>query len=166
MRAIATLVPVVAGVPLVVYVLHGFQGRLTRYLGIYSYAGQQVADGVPPYLGVLNRAGPLAHVLPGVGALVARVGGFDDLVTMRVFFMLLATAAVCVCYLLGRDLFDSRAAGLVSAGALLSFHGFIEYASNGPREKTPMTLFVLAALWAVVHRRWFAAGVLTSLATL
>jgi hypothetical protein len=44
---------------------------------------QQVADGVPPYLGVLNRAGPLAHVLPGVAALVARLGGLDDVITMR-----------------------------------------------------------------------------------
>ena len=160
------LVLVVAAVSVVVYVLHGFHGALTRDLGIYSYAGQQVAEGVPPYLGVLNRAGPLAHVLPGVGALVARAGGFDDLVTMRVVFMLMAAAAVCLAYLLGRDLFRSRAAGLVTASAMLAFHGFINYASNGPREKTPMALFVLGALWAVTHRRWFTAGVLTSLATL
>jgi hypothetical protein len=166
LRAIDPLVPAVAGVSLVVYVLHGFQGMLSRDLGIYSYAGQQVAEGVPPYLGVLNRAGPLAHVLPGVGALVARLGGLDDVITMRVFFMLMATAAVCVSYLLGRDLFRSRGAGLVTASAMLAVHGFIQYASNGPREKTPMTLFVLGALWAVTHRRWFAAGVLTSLATL
>ena len=96
LRAIDPLVPVVAGASLVVYVLHGFHGMLTRDLGIYSYAGQQVADGVPPYLGVLNRAGPLAHVLPGVGALVARLGGLDDVLTMRVLFMLMATAAVCL----------------------------------------------------------------------
>ena len=160
------LVPLVVIVSAVVYTLHGFHGALTRDLGIYSYAGQQVADGVPPYLGVLNRAGPLAHVLPGVGALVARVAGLDDLVTMRVLFMLVAAAAVGMVYLLGRDVFGSRAAGLVTASALLSFHGFIQYASNGPREKTPMTLFVIVALWAVTRRRWFTAGVFTSLATL
>lgn len=160
------LVPIVAIVSAVVYTLHGFHGALTRDLGIYSYAGQQVADGVPPYLGVLNRAGPLAHVLPGTGALVARVAGLDELVTMRVVFMLLAAAAVAMIYVLGRDLLGSRAAGLVTAAALLSFHGFIQYASNGPREKTPMTLFVIVALWAVTRRRWFTAGVFTSLATL
>ena len=108
------LVLVVGAVSLVVYTLHGFHGALTRDLGVYSYAGQQVADGVPPYLGILNRAGPLAHVLPGVGVLFARVGGFDDVVTMRVVFMLIATACVCTIYLLGRDLFGSRAAGLVT----------------------------------------------------
>ena len=160
------LVPLVGIVSVIVYALHGFHGALTRDLGIYSYAGQQVADGVPPYLGVLNRAGPLAHVLPGAGSLVARAIGTDELVTMRVVFMLIATTAVCMTYLLGRDLLDSRAAGLVAASALLSFHGFIQYASNGPREKTPMALFVVVALWAVTRRRWFTAGVFTSLATL
>lgn len=160
------LVPLVAIVSVVVYTLHGFHGALTRDLGVYSYAGQQVADGVPPYLGILNRAGPLAHVLPGVGALLARGLGTDEVVTMRVLFMLMASAAVCMIYLFGRDLFGSRAAGLVTASVLLSFHGFIQYASNGPREKTPMTLFVIVALWAVVHRKWFTAGVATSLATL
>ena len=160
------LVPVVAIVCIAVYTLHGFHGALTRDLGVYSYAGQQVADGVPPYLGILNRAGPLAHAIPGIGALLARVGGVDELLTMRVLFMLIATAAVCATYVLGRDLFASRAAGLVSAGGMLAFHGFIQYASNGPREKTPMTLFVILALWAVTRRRWFTAGVCTSLATL
>ncbi|MDT0184311.1 glycosyltransferase family 39 protein [Microbacterium sp. ARD31] len=160
------LVPVVAAVSLVVYTVHGFHGALTRDLGVYSYAGQQVAEGVPPYLGILNRAGPLAHVLPSVGALAARAGGWDDVVSMRVFFMLLATASVCVTYLLGRDLFRSRVTGLVCAGTLLSFHGFIQYASNGPREKTPMVLFILLALWAVNRRRWATAGACTALATL
>ncbi len=165
-RRVDPLVLVVVAVSMVVFTLHGFHGTLTRDLGIYSYAGQQVADGVPPYLGVLNRAGPLAHVLPGLGVLLARLGGLDDVVTMRVLFMLIATAAVGASYLLGRDLFRSRLAGLVTAGTLLSLHGFIHYASNGPREKTPMALFIICALWAVTRRWWFTAGVCVSLATL
>ena len=157
---------VVGAVSVVVYSLHGFHGALTRDLGVYSYAGQQVAHGVPPYDGILNRAGPLAHILPGVGVLLARLGGFDDVVTMRVLFMLIATACVCVTYLAGRDLFRSRAAGLVTAGTLLAFHCFIQYASNGPREKTPMTLFIVVALWAVTRRWWLTAGMCVSLGTL
>jgi hypothetical protein len=160
------LVVAVGAVSIVVYTVHGFHGTLTRDLGVYGYAGQQVADGVPPYLGILNRAGPLAHVLPGVGVLIARLGGFDDVITMRVLFMLIATACTCTVYLWGRDLFRSRSAGLVSAGTLLAFYGFIQYASNGPREKTPMTLFIIVALWAVTRRWWFTAGVGVSLATL
>jgi 4-amino-4-deoxy-L-arabinose transferase-like glycosyltransferase len=165
-RARDPFVVVVAAVATVVYALHGFHGALTRDLGIYSYAGQQVADGVPPYLGILNRAGPLAHVIPAGGVLLARLGGFDDVITMRVVFMLIAVACVCVIYLLGRDLFASRAAGLVTASTLLAFHGFIQYAADGPREKTPMTLFIVCALWAVTRRWWLTAGLCVSLATL
>jgi hypothetical protein len=165
-RRVDWLVVAVGVVSIVVYTVHGFHGTLTRDLGVYSYAGQQVAHGVPPYLGILNRAGPLAHVLPGVGALIARLGGFDDVITMRVLFMLIATACTCSTYLWGRDLFRSRGAGLVSAGTLLAFYGFIQYASNGPREKTPMTLFIILALWAVARRWWFTAGLGVSLASL
>lgn len=160
------LLPVVAAVSLLTYALHGIEGVLTRDLAVYSYAGQQVAEGVAPYVGILNRAGPLAHVLPGIGVGMARVGGFDDLLLMRLEFMAFAVVCVCAVYLLGRDLFASRPAGLVTAATFLMFSGFIEYASNGPREKTPMTLFVVLALWAVTRKRWFTAGLCVSLATL
>ena len=156
----------VGAVALLTYALHGVHGMLSRDLAVYSYAGQQVADGVPPYDGILNRAGPLAHAIPAIGVWIARAGGFDDVVTMRLQFMAIATLCVCAVYLLGRDVFASRLAGLVSAATFLTFSGFIEYASNGPREKTPMTLFVTGALWAVARRRWFTAGVCVSLATL
>ncbi len=139
----------VGAVALVTYALHGLNGILTRDLAVYSYAGQQVADGVPPYMGILNRAGPLAHVIPAVGVGIARLGGFDDVTTMRVLFMLIATVCTCMVYLLGRDVFRSRPAGLVTAATFLTFYGFIHYAANGPREKTPMTLFIVCALWAV-----------------
>ncbi len=160
------LVLVVAVLGLVTYALHGVNGMLTRDLAVYSYAGQQVAEGVPPYLGILNRAGPLAHVLPGIGVGIARLGGFDDLLTMRLQFLTFAVACLCVVYLLGRDLFASRVAGLATAATFLTFAGFIHYASNGPREKTPMTLLVAGALWAVTRKRWFTAGMCVSLATL
>ena len=75
------------------YAMHGFSGLLSRDLALYSYAGQQVAEGVPPYVGVMNRAGPLAHLLPAVGVLVARLGGWDDLLVMRLWFMVIATCA-------------------------------------------------------------------------
>jgi len=157
---------VVAAVALAVYALHGFGSYLSRDLSLYSYAGQQVADGVPPYVGALNRAGPLAHLLPGVGVMAARLVGMDDLLGMRLFFMLLAVCCTAVVYLLGRDLFGSRTVGLVTAAAFLTFTGFIEYASNGPREKTPMVLCLLAVFLAVRHRRWATAGVFVALATL
>ena len=108
-RSVDPLVFAVGGVALLTYALHGFNGMLTRDLAVYSYAGQQVAEGVPPYLGILNRAGPLAHVIPGIGVVIARIGGFDDLFTLRLLFLAIATLCVCAVYVLGRDVFASTA---------------------------------------------------------
>jgi hypothetical protein len=165
-RGIDPLVGVVGITSLIVYLLHGFDGGLHRDLAIYSYGAQQVVEGVPPYVSILNRAGPLAHLIPAVGVVAARAFGFDDVLSMRVLFMLLSVACVCVMYVLAREVFGSRLAGLAGAAALLSFQGFIEYASYGPREKTPMVLFLLCALLAVAKHRWFATGFCVSLATL
>ena len=157
---------VVGVVALVAYWLHGFDAYLSRDLAIYGYAGQQVADGVPPYVGILNRAGPLAHVIPAIGVVGARLVGIDEVLGMRLVFLALSVACVCIVYLLARDLFASRAAGLAAAAAFLTFGGFILYASGGPREKTAMILFQLCSLWAVKKQRWFLAGFFLSLATL
>jgi GNAT superfamily N-acetyltransferase len=156
----------VAVVSLVVYALHGFNGALTRDLGVYTYAGQRFVAGDPPYVGIMNRAGPLAHALPGVGIWLGRLFGVGDIHGVRVFFMLIAIACVCLVYLTVRDLTGTRAAAVVAAAAFLGFEGFTAYASNGPREKTAMVLFLLAALYAVLRRRWATSGVFTALATL
>jgi len=166
LRAGDPLLPVVCLAALGCYLLQGFDAFLTRDIGLYGYAGQQLADGVPPYVAVLNRAGPLAHLLPGLGALAARGLGVDELLGMRVLFMVVAVACVGVAYLLVRDALRSRLAGLAAAAALLSFHGVAWFATFGPREKTPLLLFLLLAMLAVVHQRWATAGVLVALATL
>ena len=153
-------------VALVVYLLHGFEGRLTADLGVYAYGGQQVAEGVPPYVAILNRAGPLAHLLPGSAAVVARAVGADDVIAMRVLYMVISVAGIGLAYLLGRDLFRSRLSGVATAAALLCVEGWIDLATYGPREKTVMVVLLLAALLAVVHQRWATTGVLVSLATL
>jgi hypothetical protein len=85
---------------------------------------------------------------------------------MRILMMLFSVVAVWVVYLLTRDAFDSRIAGVAAATSLLAFQGFVTYATGGPREKTTMMLLMALALWAVVHRRWGWAGVAVALATL
>jgi hypothetical protein len=166
LSAVDPLVPVVAVVSLTVYLLHGFDKALTRDLAVYTYGGQRFLEGDPPYVGILNRAGPLAHALPGVGIWLGRLVGLSDLHGARAFYMLIAVGCVCLVYVVVRDLTRLRTAALVAAAAFLGFQGFLDLATNGPREKTPMVLCLLAVFLAVRHRRWATAGVFVALATL
>lgn len=160
------LLPLICLVALAIYLPHGFAGTIGGDSALYVYGGQLVAEGVPPYVELFNRAGPMAHLLPGVGVAAARLVGGDDVIGVRVVFLLLTIAAVGLAYILGRDLFRSRWAGVATAAAMLAFNPFSHYATYGPREKTAMVLLLIAALLAVVHKRWATTGVLISLATL
>jgi 4-amino-4-deoxy-L-arabinose transferase-like glycosyltransferase len=156
----------VIAVAAAILVIPGFDVPLERDAALFAYGASQVLEGVPPYESVFTRTGPLGHLLPVPGALAARLLDFDQLVGMRVIYFALSVLAVGIMYLLGRDLFQSKWAGAAAAAALLSFDQFLEYATAGPREKTAMVLFVVAALWAAVGRRWLTAGVLGALAGL
>ncbi len=148
------------------YLLRGFDEMISRDNGIYAYGARQVLAGQPPYVGIVNRGGPLAHLIPVPGILAARITGHDELLGMRAWYTLLAVACVVLAYLVAHDVFASRLAGLVAAATMLSFEGFIALAVAGPREKTPMVLFILGAIWALSRRRWLVTGVFVSLATL
>ena len=158
--------PLAAAASLVVFLAHGFDGILSRDLALYSYGAQQAADGVPPYVSVLNRAGPLAHLVPSLGVLGARLVGIDELFGMRLLMLILSVAIVWLVYVYVRDLLSSRPAGLAAAAVLLLAQGFVGYATGGPREKTALLLFLLCALWALLKQRWALAGIFVALATL
>jgi hypothetical protein len=156
----------VGAVAFFTYWQHGFGGKFSRDPGVYAYGARQVLEGQPPYVGIVNRAGPLAHLLPVPGVVAARVTGKDELLGMRFWYMLLATACVVLAYVVVRGIFASRTVGLAAAATMLSFEGFIHLATTGPREKTPMVLFMLCATWALTRQRWILTGVFIGLATL
>jgi hypothetical protein len=153
-------------VALVVYTMHGFQGAMWRDLGVFTYGGERLQHGTPPYVGVFNNVGPLADAIPGLGIWLGHLVGVGPVLSAREFFVVLSAGCCALLCVLARDTFDSRAAGLLAPAVFLTFPRFIELASSGPREKTSMVLFLLAALILCGRRRWVAAGVLTALATL
>jgi hypothetical protein len=153
-------------VALVVYALHGYQGTLDRDLGVFMYGGEHVAHGVPPYVGIFNSVGPLADAIPGLAIWLGHFVGVAPLLSARVFFTLLSAASCGLLAVLARDAFGSRTAGFLAAATFLTFEDFLRLASDGPREKTAMVLFLLIALIAIGRRRWLVAGVFTAMATL
>lgn len=148
------------------YLIRGFDGYMSRDLGLYSYGGQRVAEGTAPYVGIFERGGPLTQFLPGVGVIIARTLGINDILGMRLLFLLFAVASVGLIYVVARDVYQSSRAGLIAASVMVSFEGFTYFAANGPRAKTAMVAFLLAALLALIHQKWFITGLFVSLATL
>jgi hypothetical protein len=159
--------PVVAGlVALAVYALPGFQASLNRDAATFVYGGREFAAGVPPYRGIFNSVGPLGDMSAGIGIRLGRVVGLDDVTGARVLYLLLSAACVAALSVLAREALLSRAAGILAPAAFLTFVGFLELATAGPREKTVMVLCLELGLLLLVRRGWFGAGVLTALAAL
>jgi hypothetical protein len=159
--------PALAGVVgLVVYALHGYDGPLDRDLGVFTYGGLHVAHGVPPYVGIFNSVGPLADAVPGLAMWLGQLVGADPILSARLFFAVLSALCCSLLCVLARDTFGSRAAGFVAPAVFLTFEDFLRLASDGPREKTTMVLFLLACLILLGRRRWAPAGACAALATL
>jgi hypothetical protein len=159
--------PTVVGVvSLVVYVVHGFNGFIDPDLGAFLYGGENVARGIPPNDGIINSDGPLADAMPGLAIWVGHAFGVDPVLAARVWFAVLSAGCCALLSMLARDAFGSRAAGFVVPGVLLLSERFLVLASNGPREKTTMVLFLLLTLVLLGRRHWWGAGACTALATL
>jgi hypothetical protein len=166
LRRVDPLVLVWVLVAAVVWGLRGFANSMSRDASLYVYAGQVVADGHPPYAEVMNRAGPLAHLLPALGVLLGRSLGLEDVTGVRVVFFLVVLGIPALGYLLTKGITGSRLAGCASAVAALAFQGFAIAAANGPQSKQPMVLFLVVALVMLHQRRMLLAGAATALSVL
>ena len=149
-----------------VYGLYGFDGVLLRDYSIYLYSGQRVAEGVPPYVGVFDHKGPLSPLIAGFGVAISGLLNIDDVYAVRLVFYATACLAVVAVYLLGKDVFRSREAGLFAALAFMGFYAYAQPAASGPEPKTPMVLFQTLSLLFAVQKRWYWSGFFGSLALL
>jgi hypothetical protein len=159
--------PAVTGVvALLVYALHGYDGVLERDLGVFTYGGMHVAEGTPPYVGIFNSVGPLADAVPGLAIWLGHFVGADPVLAARLFFTVLSALCCSLLCVLARDTFGSRTAGFIAPATFLTYENFLHLASDGPREKTTMVLFLLGCLVLLGRRRWGLAGACAALATL
>jgi hypothetical protein len=157
---------VVGAAAFAVLALHGYSAPLGRDLGVFTYGGLRVLDGIPPYTGIFNSVGPLGDMVPALGIWLGRLVGVGTVLSERLLFAVLTAACCALIHALARDVFNSRAAAFVAPATLLTYRVFLDLGSDGPREKTTMALFLVATLVLVGRRRWIAAGACTALATL
>jgi hypothetical protein len=160
----AALVVLVIG--LAVFSRGDIDGNLSRDESIYTYAGQQLALGVPPYVSILDPKTPLSSFIAGAAVTVARALDVSDLHAIRLTFFVISALAVVAVFVAGLALFGTAAAAVAGAAAFLTFRGFAIDALGGPDAKTPGVLFAALCTWLLVRRRWFLAGLSAGLAVL
>jgi hypothetical protein len=146
-------------VAVLLYTRFSIDGTLSRDESIYVYGGQQMTHGVAPYASVFDPKTPLATMMCGLGAALARLFGTNDVNTIRVVFFVSAVLSALAIYVFVRQVWGSTFGGVVAAVVFISFHGFARDALAGPDAKTPGILFAVVSMWLAVRRRWFWAGV-------
>src|SRR5436305_15315860 len=67
----------------VLFTRFSIDGNLWRDEAIYAYGGQQLAHGVPVYLGIFDPQPPLPTFLTALGARAGRAAGQDELLALR-----------------------------------------------------------------------------------
>jgi len=156
----------VALVATTAYGLNGFDGLLQRDDAIYVYSGQQLADGVPPYISVFDHKGPLAPMLCGIAVVFGRWIGADDILSCRVLFFMISILTVVGVFMISEKIIGSLRSALFAALTFVAFWGFGAHAASGPRAKTPMVLLQILALYFTASKRWFWGALFGGLATL
>lgn len=141
-----------------VYMQYGFQGTLDRDDATYTYSGQRMLAGVPPYQSITLAKGPVTPLITFLGAYVASVIGEGSLIIVRYEFWLLGCLTVVSIYLLSHSVSRSRRMAVFAALIFLGFWGFGRHVVSGPRPKAPVVLFVVLCLWLVAEKRWFWAA--------
>jgi hypothetical protein len=132
----------------------------------WDYIAQVISRGGVPYRDVVNIKSPLSAYISAGAIIVAKPFGIRDIHAIRALYILLAALTVAFTFLVALDYFESRSIALLAAAMMLSFGAVARLNGGGTQPKTPMILFGLMALWAIIKDRPALAGALGMLSAL
>ncbi len=150
----------------VAFLQQGLDNRLMRDNAMHLYSGQQMAEGVPPYLSIFDPKLPGTALLSGASVATGRALGVDDVRAVRMVFLALSCGSVVALFLLASSLLRSRAAGLLAAAVLVGCWGFGFHAAAGPRAKPIVLGFICLSLLFCARRRPVASALCGGLCAL
>ncbi len=145
-------------VAIVLFTRFSLADSLGRDEAIYAYGGQRMAHGVPPYTSIFDPKTPMATLVSGVAAGLARLTGRNELAAIRLAFFLIALLMVLAIYVLALRLWHSVAGAVIGAVVFASFNLIASDALGGPDAKAPGILAAILTMWLVIERRWFWAA--------
>ncbi len=132
----------------------------------WDYFSQVIARGGVPYRDVVNIKTPLSAYLGAASILIGKPFGLRDVYAIRITYAMLAALTVAFTFLVASWFFESLRIALLAALVMIGVEQFPLLSLSGAQPKTPMILFGLIALWAIIKDRPFTAGVFGMLAAL
>jgi hypothetical protein len=132
----------------------------------WDYFAQVISRGGIPYRDVVNIKTPFSAYIGAAAILVGKPFGLRDIYAIRITYVLLAAFTVAFTFLIASQFFESLRIGILAALILLGVEQFAILNMTGVQPKTPMVLFGLVSLWAILKRSPFSAGICGMLSAL
>ncbi len=137
-----------------------------RDASTWDYISQVIARGGVPYRDVVNIKTPLSAYLGAASIWLLRPLLVSDVIALRLGSIVLASLTVAFTLLMARRYALNRSHAALAAAILLGLEAFARANIMGVQPKTPMTLFGLVALWAILEDRPWMAGIAAMLSAL
>lgn len=125
---------------------------------LYFYVAERVAAGVPPHVSLVDHKHALSAMLSGWAMWAGRVAGLDDVHSIRIFSMALATTLPAALWAVALRLSGRPIVAHVTAFVALSFDDFFAQAAMGVRPQLFMAVFMAHSFAALGARRHVIAG--------
>jgi DolP-mannose mannosyltransferase len=132
----------------------------------YDYMAQCILRGQIPYRDVVDSKGPLSMYLSALVMAIGKTVGLQDVIAVRLFYVLLGGILCAVTFLVAEAYFSSRIAGAIAFAVPLMSAQFVEMMVGGTRPKIPMIIFGLITLLLIARDRPFWAGFCSMLSCL
>ncbi|HEY3134797.1 MAG TPA: DolP-mannose mannosyltransferase [Blastocatellia bacterium] len=132
----------------------------------YDYMAQSILRGQVPYRDAIDSKGPGSLYLSALVMLVGRAFGIQDIIAVRLFYVLLAGVFSALVYLVALAYLRSHLAATIAFAIPLVSEQFAEMVVEGTRPKIPMIIFGLLALLLIAKDKPFWAGFFSMLSCL
>ncbi|MFY9555192.1 MAG: DolP-mannose mannosyltransferase [Blastocatellia bacterium] len=125
---------------------------------IWDYISQSIVRGQVPYRDVIDNKAPGAAYLSALVMAAGKLAGLQDVIAVRLAYVLLAGLLCALTYLLAETYLESRLAAIIAFLVPLMSTDLAIMLISGTRPKLPMILFGLATLLLVSRNKPFWAG--------
>jgi DolP-mannose mannosyltransferase len=129
----------------------------------YDYMAQSIVRGQVPYRDAIDSKGPGSLYLSALVMVIGKAFGIQDIIAVRLFYVLLAGILCAVTYLVALAYLRSQLAAMIAFSIPLMSESFAEMIVAGTRPKIPMIIFGLLTLLLVAKDKPFLTGVCSML---